>query len=143
MGIFFKLILHKLFNIFFSLYSAYDSMDKKDFLNPFHQQYHLHPQMSNFHHHSEAQMSKSSSLSHFLEEDNVSNASTIKNATRQFRDESISYDTVLREDKLQITCLTFWGQMFRIFSSFFSKICYSSIYENSRQFFAVNETRKQ
>ena len=72
-------------------------MDKKDFLNPFHQQYHLHPQMSNFHHHSEAQMSKSSSLSHFLEEDNVSNASTIKNATRQFRDESISYDTVLRE----------------------------------------------
>ena len=121
-----------------SVDSAYDSMDKRD--NPFHG-YHSQVSMTLENHH--PQMSKSSSLSHFLEDDNISNASTIKNAARQFRDESISYDTVLREDKLQITCLTFWGQMFRIFSSFFSKICYSSIYENSRQFFAVNETRKQ
>ena len=123
-----------------SVDSAYDSMDKRD--NPFHG-YHSQVSMTLENHHS--QMSKSSSLSHFLEEDNISNASTIKNAARQFRDESISYDTVLREDKLQITCWhTFWGQMFRIFCPFFPKdLLQLYFYENSRQVFAVNETRKQ
>jgi hypothetical protein len=45
-------------------------------------------------------MSKSSSLNLLLtdsDDDNISNASTIKNAVQQFRDENISYDTVLRK----------------------------------------------
>ena len=65
--------------------------------NPFHQIQYQYAQMSTEQNYNYPQMSKSSSLSHFLEDgDNISNASTIKNATRQFRDESISYDTVLR-----------------------------------------------
>ena len=82
-----------------SIDSAYDSDVKKEYNNlknnPFHHQY-QYAQMSTEQNYNYPQMSKSSSLSHFLEEDNISNASTIKNAARQFRDESISYDTVLR-----------------------------------------------
>ena len=66
--------------------------------NPFHHIQYQYAQMSTEQNYNYPQMSKSSSLSHFLEDgDNISNASTIKNATRQFRDESISYDTVLRQ----------------------------------------------
>ena len=91
-----------------SIDSAYDSdvikkesynnnNNLKNNNNPFHHIQYQYAQMSTEQNYNYPQMSKSSSLSHFLEDgDNISNASTIKNATRQFRDESISYDTVLR-----------------------------------------------